>query len=1078
VSEFRFAEPHWIHALWAVFAFGLLLAASERSSGKALERLVAPALLSRLVTRATPGQRRTRIALLTLSAVFGVLALMRPQWGLEFIATPRASAELMVAVDVSRSMLAEDVVPNRLERAKAEVRDLLSFLEGDHVGLIAFAGRASVLAPLTPDFGFFRLVLDELGPHSVTRGGTRLEEPIRRAVAGFRATGDTSRAILLITDGEDLDSFPLDAAREAGSLVRNPDGQTVRSRLDDETLREIARLTGGAYVPAGTGALDLESIYRAHIAGLMRGQLDGAGRSVRTEGFQWLVLASLLCVIGAALVGRARQVAVAVLAGALLSSPGTLWAQDASDEQEPAVEEGEQVEEPAAPEPAAEPSSPREAYNLALEELQAQELGEAERLFEMVRTTAGTDGEARYRATYGLGWAAAASADARLEEEPADALSQLILAADRFRDSLRLRPGSEDARHNLEVVLKRARILEDSLRERDATSLADSLDELSQRQRELVGAVRSTVEVPGAAAQTQEESLRARLRDLSSGQRLILSDGNILAGRADAERSKIESSPEEERQPEDQMRAAQLGQLLHYLQRARERMGHTRRELRQRRPGRAHRRASVALAELKRARDQLRDPVEVLDVLIRDSLEVAQYTELYARTGVALPDGSERKRPDWLSLGYLGDALDGVGERTGELRARLGAGLAQGSAVSAADLDPGSQRLLANIQEAVPLVEAAALGFGTARGAITRDAAVAAVVAEREAVAALQAARELFLDLRGLIETAYADQHTLGGLLTPGTSGAGPAPSEIAPQLWAAQRRNLARTGRISGLMDEELALLPAQAPSQDAASQRERFQLGKRLLTFTQNAMQGVMKSLRGPRAGAPPSLEGAERWNVRALQSLEELRRLFFSIVEHLRDTARRQQALNDATEQAVALADPTPALGPLIPRQAQLAEIAGSLAAALEEQSRQEQGQPPSGPQGGLSPEVQQEMLDRLRRAAELTLAAQDPMRSAAEGLAAEQFEDARGNQDRGLGHLLEAVALLTPPEAQEGEQDQGGEDQRGDADEGAREEQRQVADPSQLLQEVRDREARRRRERSRAQRGSYDTVEKDW
>jgi hypothetical protein len=93
----------------------------------------------------------------------------------------------MVCLDVSKSMLAEDVAPNRLERAKAELNDLLTYLSGDQVGLIAFAGRAALLSPLTPDFGFLRLVLDEAGPHSVTRGGTRLEEPIRQPIAGLTA---------------------------------------------------------------------------------------------------------------------------------------------------------------------------------------------------------------------------------------------------------------------------------------------------------------------------------------------------------------------------------------------------------------------------------------------------------------------------------------------------------------------------------------------------------------------------------------------------------------------------------------------------------------------------------------------------------------------------------------------------------------------------------------------------------------------------------------------------------------------------------------------------------------------------
>ena len=143
---------------------------------------------------------------------------------------------------------------------------MLAYLDGDQLGLIAFAGRASVVSPLTPDLGFFRLALDQTGLHSAGRGGTRLEEPIRKAVSGFAGTGDLARIILLITDGEDHDSFPLEAARQAAErgiriitigfgsesgseiLVTDPesgaklplrdaDGTTVFSRLDGDLLR-------------------------------------------------------------------------------------------------------------------------------------------------------------------------------------------------------------------------------------------------------------------------------------------------------------------------------------------------------------------------------------------------------------------------------------------------------------------------------------------------------------------------------------------------------------------------------------------------------------------------------------------------------------------------------------------------------------------------------------------------------------------------------------------------------------------------------------------------------------------------
>ena len=217
-DTFRFAEPDWALALWVVaFAVVLLLWLEQRGT-RALDLLMAPALQTRLVERPRRAQRVLRIALLGLSALCLVLSLMRPQWGMRHIPVQRSGAQIMIALDVSRSMLAEDVAPNRLARAKAEIVDLLGYLEGDQVGLIAFGGRATVLSPLTPDFGFLRLGLANAGPGSVGRGGTRLEEPLRKAIAGFAGTdrgeaAGASRALILITDGEDHGSFPLDAAK-------------------------------------------------------------------------------------------------------------------------------------------------------------------------------------------------------------------------------------------------------------------------------------------------------------------------------------------------------------------------------------------------------------------------------------------------------------------------------------------------------------------------------------------------------------------------------------------------------------------------------------------------------------------------------------------------------------------------------------------------------------------------------------------------------------------------------------------------------------------------------------------------
>jgi len=277
--DLRFAQPQWVHLIWLVVALVLALFWLDRRGAGSLDRFLSLIMQQRLLTRHAPWRRASKILLLGLTCVCLVLALMRPQWGFRHIETPRVGAEIMICLDVSRSMLAEDVAPNRLERAKADITDLLTLLDRDHVGLIAFAGKATVLCPMTPDFGFLRMVLTAAGPQSVARGGTNLEEPIRKAVAGFRGVSDLSRVIILITDGEDHDSFALDAAREAaekgiriitigfgdeaGSAItvtdpktgartqlRDSAGNPVISRLDSKLLKEISLATDSVYVPA------------------------------------------------------------------------------------------------------------------------------------------------------------------------------------------------------------------------------------------------------------------------------------------------------------------------------------------------------------------------------------------------------------------------------------------------------------------------------------------------------------------------------------------------------------------------------------------------------------------------------------------------------------------------------------------------------------------------------------------------------------------------------------------------------------------------------------------------------------
>jgi len=332
IADWTFAHPRLVHLVWAAVGLVALLAWLEFRNVDALGRFLSPAMQSRLSRRASLVRRLVRLGLILVALLAGVVGLMRPQsrGGTEAVSARRVSADIMVVLDTSRSMLAEDAAPNRLSRAKAEVAEMVDQLTGHRVGLIAFAGRAAVLCPLTPDYGFFRGVLRDVDTRSAGRGGTRIGDAIRKAIAAF-GPGSGARLILLITDGEDHDSFPMDAAKEAAaagirivtigfgseqgseitltdpetgarSLLTDRDGNVVKSRLDGELLRKIALATEGVYVPAGVAALDLESIVERHVKPIVR-ETESATRTVTVEHYRWFVLAALVALVAAVWVG-------------------------------------------------------------------------------------------------------------------------------------------------------------------------------------------------------------------------------------------------------------------------------------------------------------------------------------------------------------------------------------------------------------------------------------------------------------------------------------------------------------------------------------------------------------------------------------------------------------------------------------------------------------------------------------------------------------------------------------------------------------------------------------------------------
>jgi Ca-activated chloride channel family protein len=263
-----------------------------------------------------------------------VVALARPLWGSQVLVKVQEGVEVMVVLDVSVSMLSEDVKPNRLARAKLTVEELMDRLGGNDVGLVIFAGAAFVQFPLTSDLYTARLFLESAGPGSISRPGTALEEAIRVALDGFAENRAAGRVVLLLTDGEGHEGDPLAAAKEAAALgvtihaigfgspggepiplrdetgnvvgyKRNAQGEVVLSRLDEATLQQIVAGTGGLY-RSGFGEEGVEDIVEA-IASLETGQTEEQFEVHGVERFEWFAGAAFLALGAGTLVGDRRR---------------------------------------------------------------------------------------------------------------------------------------------------------------------------------------------------------------------------------------------------------------------------------------------------------------------------------------------------------------------------------------------------------------------------------------------------------------------------------------------------------------------------------------------------------------------------------------------------------------------------------------------------------------------------------------------------------------------------------------------------------------------------------------------------
>jgi Ca-activated chloride channel family protein len=279
-----FADYKYLYLLLLIPVFLLGYALLRWLRRRRVKAFGDPALVEALMPSRSRSKGWVRMVLFCLGFFFFVLGLARPQTGAKLSERKTKGAEIIVALDVSNSMLAQDYSPNRLERAKLAISRLTDMLQEDRIGLVIFAGTSFVQLPVTTDYVSAKMFLNSIDTGSIPIQGTAIGDAIRLSIKSFSAQSEKSRVIIVISDGENHEDDPVEAARQAaefgikvytigvgsaegqpipvegGSLLRDQQGEIVVTKLDEKTLREIARAGNGAYIHAGNEEFGLNPI--------------------------------------------------------------------------------------------------------------------------------------------------------------------------------------------------------------------------------------------------------------------------------------------------------------------------------------------------------------------------------------------------------------------------------------------------------------------------------------------------------------------------------------------------------------------------------------------------------------------------------------------------------------------------------------------------------------------------------------------------------------------------------------------------------------------------------------------------
>ncbi len=324
----------WLWLIPALIVFNLF---ARRSRQRAMEKFASRGALEEISGAFNARRRKIKTAIITIALFLAVLALMRPQIGFKWQEVKKQGLDIMIALDTSKSMLAEDVLPGRLERARLAIKDLVKKMNGDRIGLVAFSGTAFLQCPLTADYDGFLLSLRDVDTDIIPVGGTALAKAIYKAIDSYEGSKSHNKILIIITDGEDLEGGldgAIEAAKKKGIIIfcvgigtqsgelipvdddlgrrgflKDAAGNIVKTKLVEEPLRRAAFATGGMYVRASGAEFGLDLIYDEKLSKLEKEEFKARMEKRYNERFQIpLVLAFLLLLIEPLIGERKREV--------------------------------------------------------------------------------------------------------------------------------------------------------------------------------------------------------------------------------------------------------------------------------------------------------------------------------------------------------------------------------------------------------------------------------------------------------------------------------------------------------------------------------------------------------------------------------------------------------------------------------------------------------------------------------------------------------------------------------------------------------------------------------------------------